>query len=115
ADGQSEAALMAFVQRHGLCSRYGRGQTLSRTAIRRMLENSAYAGKVTWNRVGRGRFRSSGKRPESEIVVADGLHRPLVDEDTFRRVLGRLQQRRTYKTYTKQSVSLLDGIAYCGR
>src|SRR5207244_9650207 len=116
ADGQSEAAIMAFVRKHGLSSRRNRsGQTLSRTTIRHILENPVYIGKVAWNREGRGRFRSRGKRPESQVVVADGLHPLLVEDEIFRRVETRLQERRTFKTYTKRNVSLLDGRVYCAR
>ena len=115
-EGQPETALVAFARKHGLrSSRTPPGRTLSRTSIRRILENPVYIGKVVWNRRGNGRFRPKGKRPDNEIIVAEGLHPALVDEETFNRVQARLKERRTYKTYTKRNVFLLDGLVYCAK
>jgi site-specific DNA recombinase len=116
AQGATEVTLVEFARTNGLrASRNQSGKTLTRTSIGRMLENPAYDGKVVWNRRGHGRFRQKGKRPESEIVTADGLHPALVDAETFRQVQARRAERKTYKTYAKKNVVLLDGLVYCGR
>ena len=115
-EGQTETALVGFARKHSLrSSRTPPGRTLSRSSIRRMLENPVYVGKVLWNRRGHGRFRPKGKRSGNDIVAAEGLHTALVNEETFNRVQARLGQRRTYKTYTKRNVFLVDGLVFCGK
>ena len=115
-EGQPETTLVGFARKHTLrSSRTPPGRTLCRSSIRRMLENPVYVGKVLWNRRGHGRFRPKGTRSGDEIVVAEGLHPALVDEETFNRVQARLKQRKTYKTYTKRNFFLIDGLVYCGK
>ena len=115
AAGATEAELLAFVATYGLrAARSKTGKTLNRSSIRHILGNPAYIGKVVWNREGRGKFRERGKRPDSDVVIADGRHDPLVTLDTWNVVQRLLAERRTGRFYRKQSEFLLEGRVYCG-
>lgn len=58
-----------------------RGAHWNVTHLRYLLGNPFYIGKVRWNYAS----HSNGKRQkdESEWIVADGIHEPLIDNDTF--------------------------------
>lgn len=60
-----------------------RGAHWNVTHLRYLLGNPFYIGKVRWNYAS----HSNGKRQkdESEWIVADGVHEPLIDELTFRK------------------------------
>ncbi len=60
-----------------------RGAHWNVTHLRYLLGNPFYIGKVRWNYS----THISGKRrkEESEWIIADGVHEPLIDENTFRK------------------------------
>ena len=86
-----------------------------RTHIYNILRNTAYIGKVQ-------AFKHSGGYfvpVESEWVVADGIHPPLVDEATFEAAQEKLRSRRFNTGNTGNSRRsdgyLLTGLIRCGR
>lgn len=67
-----------------------RGGSFGSSAIRKILMNQTYLGKVVWNKVHyqkkneNGSVRSSVQiNDEKDWIVADGLHPAIIDEDTF--------------------------------
>ncbi len=67
-----------------------RGGSFGPSAIRKILQNQTYLGKVVWNRVHYNRYSDHGiirqtVRPNEaqNWIVADGLHAPIIDEKTF--------------------------------
>lgn len=67
-----------------------RGAHWNVTHLRYLLGNPFYIGKVRWNYVTHG----EGKRmnDSSEWIIADGVHEPLIDEETFRKAAELLRQ-----------------------
>lgn len=67
-----------------------RGAHWNVTHLRYLLGNPFYIGKVRWNYA----TRLNGKRPkdESEWIIADGVHEPLIDEPTFQKAAELLKK-----------------------
>lgn len=60
-----------------------RGAHWNVTHLRYLLGNPFYIGKVRWNYTTNG--KASRIKDESEWIIADGIHEPLIDEDTFQK------------------------------
>ena len=89
------------------------GRNLVRSNIALMFRNPVYIGKVVYGRCSQSKFEKKGARPESEWVVAEGQHPPLIDEETFRKcgeILSR--HRKAYGSLTG-GMPLLTGVVYC--
>lgn len=86
--------------------------------ILKMLRNPVYVGRIEYNK---NRFvRKDGKiravpRPESEWVVADGLHPAIVDEGTFEKVQEVLKSRWRPAYFDGSIKTPLAGIVRCKR
>jgi len=89
------------------------GRNLARSNIAQFFRNPVYIGKVVYGRRSQSKFEKKGARPESEWVVAEGQHPPLIDEDTFRKcgeIIDRHQKSYGALTGGKP---LLTGVLYC--
>lgn len=73
---------LGFVNRDGL--------PFSRSSIRFFLQNELYTGKIIWNRYHHAKKKCVGDKihitqnPETEWIVAEGLHPAIIDMETFR-------------------------------
>jgi len=91
------------------------GHRPRRTHIYSVLRNAAYVGRIRAFRMSRGYFSGRRSRPESEWVIADGLHPALVDEAIFDAAQAKLTSRRFNTGNLKRSDGyLLTGLIYCG-
>ena len=96
-----------------------RAEQFNRTSIAAMLRNPVYIGKVVWNKkhtINRGVL---GKKmvtvyhDKSEWMITDGLHPPIVDEQTFNRA-NEILTSRYHKPYNDGTiVNPLGGILKC--
>lgn len=67
--------------------RTDRGNAFENRVVTYILQNPFYIGKIRWNRAAHG---SRTPNPESEIILVDGQHEPLIAPDLFQRVQERL-------------------------
>jgi DNA invertase Pin-like site-specific DNA recombinase len=85
------------------------------THLRYLLGNPFYIGKVRWNYIS----HASGpnrKNEESEYIISDGIHEPLIDEETFRKSEELLKEAAAH-AYTWGHMSAkhwMSGIFRCG-
>jgi site-specific DNA recombinase len=92
------------------------GHQPRRTHVYNILRNPAYIGKVQAFKHSGGYFSDCRSRSESEWVIADGLHPPLVDEATFEAAQEKLRSRRFNTGNRRRSDGyLLTGLIRCGR
>ena len=92
------------------------GHRPRRTHIYSILRNTAYVGKVQAFKHSGGYFSGRRSRPESEWVIADGLHPALVDQATFDAAQDKLKSRRFNTGNSRRSDGyLLTGLIRCGR
>jgi DNA invertase Pin-like site-specific DNA recombinase len=117
ADGESRGAIARDFTERGVPRSRG-GTRWDTNAVTLILNNSdAYLGKATWNRSGdrerRRRNPNAEKvRPETEWVVNENAHEPIISEELAQRVQAR---RRRYARKSPHVVSsnLLEDLAWC--
>ena len=96
-----------------------RGGIWCRDTIRKMLMNDHYIGKVTFNKIRNTTMVENGVRitkkisqPKEEIIIAEGKHPAIIDNDTFQKAQDRLRLNPS----TKRDFVLLNpfaGVMYC--
>lgn len=97
-----------------------RSLAFSRTTVRGILQNPAYAGQVVWDRKSRIRLgRQGGKqltvcRPETEWTVVQGVHQAIVPRELFDRVQAIFAGRARSPSFTGVIENPLAGLVSCG-
>lgn len=96
-----------------------RGGIWCRDTIRKMLMNDHYIGKVTFNKIRNTTMVENGVRitkkisqPKEEVIIAEGKHPAIIDNDTFQKAQDRLRLNPS----TKRDFVLLNpfaGVMYC--
>lgn len=94
-----------------------RGGRFENRTIEYILRNPVYIGKLRWNPAGRTRRDFANEN----VVLVDGKHEPLIDEETFNAVQRRIdEQKLLYPRYARASgtqkhwISGLVRCAACG-
>ncbi len=113
---------------------YGKNKAVgiwNRSTVRNLLVNRAYVGDVTYNRLRQGKYhehvggrveahdaalRRNRASDESDWIVCENTHPPLVDRDTFRRAREALarNQSRTNPKRRGDGRYLLTRLLVCG-
>ena len=96
-----------------------KGGVWTRDTIRKMLLNTHYIGKVSFNKVKRTTMVENGERitkklaqPQEEIIMAEGKHQAIIDNETFQKA----QERFKKNPHIKHSTVLQNpfaGVMYC--
>lgn len=74
------------------------GKPFDSDAVGYILNNPFYIGKIRWNR--RESSDSSKCKDESEWIVADSFHEPIIDNDTWERTQERIRKSKlTHQAY----------------
>lgn len=82
-----------------------KGGSWSKDTIRKMLMNTHYVGKVSFNKVKRTTIVQDGVRitkkltqPTEEIIMAEGKHQAIIDNETFQIAQRRMRNNPSTKT-----------------
>jgi DNA invertase Pin-like site-specific DNA recombinase/flagellar biosynthesis chaperone FliJ len=92
--------------------------TWSVATIRDMLKNPTYIGKLRWQwkkevkRYEDGMLKKT-RTKSKECLMFDGIHQPIINEDTFFLAQNMLKKNRTSTTASTQLQNPLTGIIYC--
>lgn len=99
-----------------------RGYKWSPQAIRNMLRNPVYVGRVIWNRrymtitsIGGVSKKRQGFRDESEWIVVENAHPPIIDRGTFEEVQRVLHEIGAKYARTPLGDYLYRGLVKCAR
>jgi len=90
------------------------------STIQTILKNPVYIGKVKWNCRPAVKTVVNGivkiTRPRSkDFIIADGLHKPIIDENTFYTAQNYLKHNRAVPIQLKNTISNpLSGLIKCG-
>lgn len=91
------------------------GKAFDSDAVDYILENPFYVGKVRWNR--REGSGTSKYKDESEWIIADSFHEPIIDADTWDLAQQRIRQtkllRRAYAHPVSHGKHWLSGMVKC--
>lgn len=90
-----------------------RGNRFELRVIKYILKNPFYIGKIRWNRAPHSSYHENS---EDEIIIADGLHEPLISDSDFEAVQERI--KREFRPIKRKGVSYarhwLVGLLKCG-
>ncbi len=109
--GYGYRAVAAFLNEHGVKTRKAKPWTAS--TVRGMLTNELYIGKVVWNR---RYYDKKGKmkwRDESEWIVSENAHEPILTEGQWKEISKRLT-RKMPAGGEKQMKHRISGLLVCG-
>lgn len=91
------------------------GKVFDADAVSYILENPFYIGKIRWNR--RENSGTSKCKDESEWIITDSFHEPIIDNDTWERAQQRIQQtkitRQAYAHPVSHGKHWLSGMVKC--
>ena len=90
-----------------------RGNLWENRTVEYILYNPVYIGKIRWN----PKRRTRRDYDDPDIMIVDGTHEPIIDEETFNKVQLRLaEQKRTYRRYNRSEIKqpfMLHGLVKC--
>ncbi len=113
ASGYDKNYIIHFVNDKGYKTKNGKG--FDADAVNYILDNPFYIGKVRWNR--RENSGNSKYKDESEWIIADSFHEPIIDMDTWNRVQDRAQKTKLVHQAYSHPVShgkhWLSGMVKC--
>lgn len=99
-----------------------RGNEFNRSTVAKIIKNPTYIGKIVWNQKTQVRKGVRGNEktliiynPESEWLIYDGLHPPIIDEETYNRCRDIMQDRYKPPSNDGTIKSPLVGIVYCAK
>jgi len=92
-----------------------RGNAIDNRYIEYILNNPVYIGKIRWSKDGRTASLRDYDNPN--IIIADGLHEPIIDMNTWNAVQDKLAQtKKQYGKYVRRNQSIdwmLKGMCRC--
>lgn len=90
-----------------------RGNIWENRTVEYILYNPVYIGKIRWNPNGRTRRDYNN----ADILITNGSHQPIIDEETFNRAQAKLAERKkAHRPYMHTSVNeeyMLHGLVKC--
>ncbi len=96
-----------------------RGASWAKDSVRDILSNPVYTGKIRWGykkeqkNYENGRLVKTRQRNQ-DYMLCDGLHAPIIDEETFRLAIRyRNENRKGLTSPTKELKNPLSGIVHC--
>lgn len=101
---------------NGMGAKPHRAAQFGRTSVRKILKNQVYIGKVVWGQ--KSVVKKGGKRvciyhPPEQWKVSDGLHPPIVDEETFYQVQQIFNGRWHPPYFNGQVENAMAGLIHC--
>lgn len=90
----------------------------SASSIKEILSNPVYIGKIRWNARKQVITTKSGERirhrpRNSNVMIIDGLHQPIIDKNTWDIVQSKRKQHSTPIKHNNEVKNPLAGIVYC--
>lgn len=91
-----------------------------RTTIRTIIKNEVYIGKIIWNKTKTIKSNSSNEisktinKDESTWIIADGLHKPIIDEELFYRAQNIRVNKIHPPAKRNKITNQFAGLLFCG-
>lgn len=109
--GHGYRAIAVFLTNSGVRTR--KNKPWSSSTVRGMLTNELYVGKVIWNRRYYDKKGRMKWRDDSNWVVAENAHEPILTEDQWNEIQKRIT-RKMPRGGEKQMKHRLSGLLVCG-
>jgi len=118
--GKSSHDIAAYLDKKGYKTRTGK--QFYNKFICDILKNRIYTGKIVWNKKHYDKNQKTKKHYKyikndpSKIIVAQGKHKPIIDEEYFTQVQKLLaDKKRTWRPRVKNKEYLLTGLLTCAK
>ncbi len=118
--GKSSHDIASYLDKKGYKTRTGK--QFYNKFICDILKNRIYTGKIVWNKKHYDKNQKTKKHYKyikndpSKIIVAQGKHKPIIDEDDFTQVQKLLaDKKRTWRPRVKNKEYLLTGLLTCAK
>jgi len=118
--GKSTHDIAAYLDKKGYKTRTGK--QFYNKFICDILKNRIYTGKIVWNKKHYDKNQKTKKHykyirnDSSKILVAQGKHKPIIDEEDFEEVQKLLANKtRTWRPRVKNQEYLLTGLITCAK
>jgi site-specific DNA recombinase len=118
--GKSTHDIAAYLDRKGYKTRTGK--QFYNKFICDILKNQIYTGKIVWNKKHYDKNQKTKKyykyirNDPSKIIVAQGRHKAIVDDEDFAEVQRRLaEKKKTWRPRVKNKEYLLTGLLTCSK
>lgn len=99
-----------------------RGVAFNRSTVAAIIRNPTYTGKVVWNQKKHIKKGSKGNtkhitvyQPRDQWLIAEGLHPPIIDQETYDKCQEIMQQRYIPPSNDGTIHSPLAGLVICAR
>lgn len=99
-----------------------RGTAFNRSTVAKIITNPTYAGKIVWNQKKHIKKGSKGNakhitvyQPRDQWLVVDGLHPPIIDQETYDRCQEIMRSRYIPPSNDGTIRSSLAGLVYCSK
>ncbi len=120
-DGSPEAFGASKIAAYlSACGKHSKNGTVwSPSSVREILKNPVYIGKIRWNRrkcikkIVDGCVSVSRPRSDSELILSDGLHSPIISQELFFSAQEKLKQHGAPVKKDAQIKNSLAGIVVC--
>ena len=118
--GKSTHEIAAYLNKKGYKTRTGK--QFYTKFIGDILKNRIYTGKIVWNKKHYDKDQKTKKHYKyikndpSKIIIAQGRHKPIIDEQDFEEVQRRLaDKKKTWRPRAKTKEYLLTGLLTCAK
>ncbi len=118
--GKSSRDIAAYLDRKGYKTRAGK--QFYNKFICDVLKNQIYTGKIVWNKKHYDKNQKTKKHYKyvrndpSKILIAQGKHKPIIDEDDFMQVQKLLADKKiTWRPRIRNKEYLLTGLLTCAK
>jgi len=118
--GKSTHDIAAYLDKKGYKTRTGK--QFYNKFICDILKNQIYTGKIVWNKKHYDKNQKTKKHykyiknDSSKVLVAQGKHKPIIDEEDFAEVQKLLANKtRTWRPRVKNKEYLLTGLITCAK
>jgi len=118
--GKSTHDIAAYLDKKGYKTRTGK--QFYNKFICDILKNQIYTGKIVWNKKHYDKNQKTKKHYKyikndlSKIIVAQGKHKPIIDEEDFAQVQKLLaEKKKTWRPRVKNKEYLLTGLLTCSK
>lgn len=99
-----------------------RSEKFGRTSVMKILRNNVYIGKIVWNQ--KTQIRKNTKNNQKQIIiynprdqwlVTDGIHPPIIDEETFYKAQEIFKGRYHPPSFNGTIQNPLAGLVFCSQ
>lgn len=115
--GMGSTKIARYLNEHGIKPQ--RAEKWEASAVRFVLKNMVYIGKITWKKKNIKKSNIPGRKkvksnPPDEWIISDGNHEPIINEETFKKAQNIMNNKHHIPcSLVSKPRNPLAGLVYC--